>query len=208
MAAPIAEESWTAREALRTRAYWLVALTAFLSTTAHTSISFSLVPYLREAAGISIGQAAGVLSLSTALVLANLGWGYLAGRSSARKGIIASIVFSMVMIVYLLTVRSLYAAYVFGALWGIGTSAMEVMTSIMLARYFGRNSYGAISGAMRPFEAGGLGVGSMLGGVIYDLTGSYQGLFMGALVAYFLAMILIFRATAPLRPSAATISPT
>jgi len=201
VAAPAAEESWTAREALRTRTYWLVALTAFLSTTAHTSVSFSLVPYLREAAGISIGQAAGVLSLSTALVLSNLGWGYLAGRISARKGIVVSIIFSMVMIVFLLTVRSLFAAYIFGALWGIGTSAMEVMTSIMLARYFGRSSYGTIAGAMRPFEAGGLGLGSMLGGVIYDLTGSYRGLFLGGLTAYFLAMMLILKATAPPRPS-------
>ena len=205
-AAATAEESWTALEALRTRSYWLVALTAFLSTTAHTSVSFSLVPYLREAAGLSIGQAAGVLSLSTALVLSNLGWGYLAEKISARKGIVVSIIFSMVMIVFLLTVRSLYAAYIFGALWGVGTSAMEVMISIMLARYFGRGSYGTIAGAMRPFEAGGLGVGSILGGVIYDLTGSYHGLFLGGLAAYFLGMMLILKAAAPPRPAGAAAS--
>ena len=124
--APPAEESWTAGEAFRTRTYWLVAVSAFLGTTAHTGIGFSLVPYLREAANLSNTQAAGVLSLSTALVLSNIGWGYLAGKFGPRLGIVAVIIISILMMAYLTTVDSLLTAYIFGALWGAGTSATEV----------------------------------------------------------------------------------
>lgn len=202
-----AEESWTAREAFRTRAYWLVAVTAFLGTTAHTSIGFSLVPYLREAADLSNSQAAGVLSLSTALVLSNLGWGYLAERIGPRMGIVASITISIVLIAFLFTVNSVFEAYLFGVLWGVGTSATEVLISILIARYYGRASYGTIVGAMRPFEAAGLGLGSIIGGAIYDLTNSYQGLFIESIAVSLLALLLILKATAPVRPAASESVP-
>ena len=200
------EVSWTAREALRTRAYWLVAFSAFLGTTAHTSIGFSLVPYLSQAASISNTQAAGVLSISTALVLSNLGWGWVAGKVGPRVCIFASTILAIVLIIYLYTVQSIFDAYLFGVLWGLGTSATEVLISILLARYYGRNSYGSIAGAMRPFEASGLGIGSILGGLIYDLTGSYDGLFFESIVASVLALGLITLAKAPVRPVAATPS--
>ena len=80
------------------------------------------------------------------------------------------------------------------------------MISILLARYYGRNSYGSIAGAMRPFEASGLGIGSILGGLIYDLTGSYDGLFFESIVASVMALVLITLAKAPVRPVAATPS--
>ncbi len=200
------EVSWTAREAFRTRAYWLVAFSAFLGTTAHTSIGFSLVPYLSQAASISNTQAAGVLSISTALVLSNLGWGWVAGKVGPRVCIFASTILAIVLIIYLFTVQSIFGAYLFGVLWGLGTSATEVLISILLARYYGRNSYGSIAGAMRPFEAAGLGIGSILGGLIYDLTGSYDGLFFESVVASVLALGLITLAKAPVRPVAATPS--
>ena len=195
------EDSWTAREALRTQAFWLVAFTAFLSTTAHTSIGFSLVPYLREAAGLSNSQAAGVLSISTALVLSNLGWGYLAERIGPRAAIVVSTTIAILLTGYLFTVNSTFGAYLFGVLWGIGTSSTEVLIAILMARYYGRSSYGTIVGALRPFEAAGLGLGSILGGAIYDLTNSYQGLFIEAAAASFVALLLILKATAPVRPA-------
>ena len=68
---------------------------------------------------------------------------------------------------------------------------------MMLAHYFGRASYGTIAGALRPFEAGGLGLGQSLGTAMYDLTGSYTGLIVAALGANVLAALLIFLARPP-----------
>jgi predicted MFS family arabinose efflux permease len=72
---PHLERSWSAREALGSRAFWLVALTTFLGVTGSSAIGFNMVPYLHEEAGISITQAAGALSISTFLALTGLGWG-------------------------------------------------------------------------------------------------------------------------------------
>ena len=80
----------------------------------------------------------------------------------------ASMALSAVAALALLQVDSLLTAYVFGVLWGLFHSAMEVLIYILLADYFGRESYGAIAGTLRPFEASGLGVGQIVGPVIYD----------------------------------------
>ncbi|PON13268.1 hypothetical protein C2W62_35235 [Candidatus Entotheonella serta] len=80
-----AERSWTTREALRTKAFWLIAVTTLLGVTSESAIGFNMVPYLHEQAGLSTAQAAGVLSLSTLLAITSLAWGYVADRWTPRQ---------------------------------------------------------------------------------------------------------------------------
>ena len=194
------EESWAAGEVLRTRTFWLLAVATFLGILGGNGIAFNMVPYLHETANLPIAQAVGVLSLSTSLALADLVWGYLADKISPRKIMVAGILASMGLIIFLFTVRSVYTAYLFGTLWGITQSGMGVLVTILLARYYGRGSFGTINGVMRPFEASGLAMGQILGGLIYDLTGTYQGLFIGSFSLYLLSMVLILLAGQPVHP--------
>ena len=194
------EHPWTAREALRTRAYWLVATTAFLGTTANTTIGFNIVPYLVEEAGLTTTQAAGVLSLGTVLSLGNLGWGYLADRITPRWCVLAAMVTSAASVLFLFQVNSVLSAYIFGIVWGLSSGTSGVLISMMIAQYFGRTNYGSIGGTLRPFEAGGLGLGQSLGAVIYDIAGSYRLLVWTALCAHILAGIFIIMARAPAPP--------
>ena len=198
------EFSWAAGEVLRTRAFWLVALTFLMATMAHSGISFNIVPYLQEEAHLSRAQAAGVLSLSAFLALSHLGWAYLAEKLTPRLCLMAAMVFASGTVLYLFAVSSTFSAYVFGVLWGISSGSSEALIYILLAHYFGRASYGTLVGALRPFEAGGLGVGHSLGPVIYDLTKSYRGL-IGAVIAFhLLAALLIFFVRRPALPRRAS----
>ena len=107
----------------------------------------------------------------------------------------AALTLSAAAALALLWVNSLLGAYIFGVLWGLFHSALEVLMYILLADYFGRNSYGAIAGTMRPFEAGGLGLGQIVGPIIYDLTGSYTLLILSssALLISSAALMLLIR---------------
>ncbi|MCH7712530.1 MAG: MFS transporter [Chloroflexi bacterium] len=194
-----AEYQWTPREVFHTRSYWLIAVTTFLMVMASTGIAFNIVPYFQESAHLSSTQAVGVLSLSTSLALANLIWGYVSDRVNPRHSLLGVMIFMTGLVIFLFTIRSVYAAYVFGALWGIGNGALEVLIYMLLARYFGRGSFGSITGALRPFEAAGLGLGQIFGGLVYDLTGSYHGLFYESIVAYLLAVVFLFLAAQPAR---------
>ena len=194
-----AEENWTASDVFHTRSYWLIAVTTFLIIMASTGIAFNIVPYFQESANLTSTQAVGVLSLSTALALANLIWGYVSDRVNPRHSLLGVMVSMTVLILFLFTIRSVYAAYIFGVLWGIGNGALEVLIYMLLARYFGRGSFGSITGALRPFEATGLGLGQIFGGLIYDLTGSYHGLFFESIGVYLLAVVFLFLAVQPVR---------
>ena len=198
------EFDWTAGEVLRTRAFWLVALVFLMAVMAHSAMGFNMVPYLREEAQLSRAQAAGVLSLSTFLALSHLGWAYLADKLTPRVCMIAAMVFAAGMLLYLFTVSSTFSAYTFGVLWGISSGASEVLIYLLLARYYGRASYGTIVGTLRPFEAGGLSVGHSLGPVIYDLTKSYKGLILALIVFHLLAALLIFFVRPPALPERAS----
>ena len=193
------EISWTSREAMRTKAFWMVSMVAFLNVTGSSGLGFSLVPYLHEFAGLTTPQAAGVLSISTFLALSSLVWGQVAGKLTPRWCIVAAMAVSTLATLALLEVNSLAAAYAYGVFWGLFHSALEVLIYMALADYFGRNSYGAIAGAMRPFEAGGLGLGQIVGPVVYDLTGSYTILILFSAAAQASGMILMALARKPER---------
>ena len=195
----VPEEIWTAGEVFHTRSFWLIAVTTFLAVMASTGIAFNIVPYFQESANLTPTQSVGVLSLSTSMALANLIWGYVSNRVNPKHSIIVVMVFMTGLILFLFTIRSVYAAYIFGALWGIGNGALEVLIYMLLARYFGRGSFGSITGALRPFEAAGLGLGQIFGGLVYDLTGSYHGLFFESIAAYLLAVVFLFLAVQPIR---------
>ena len=201
--AAVVEVSSTAREALRTHAFWMVAAIAFLEVAASSGLGFSLVPYLREFAGLSTPQAAGVLSISTFLALSSLVWGQLAARFTARWCMVVALALSAAAALALLRVDSVPAAYVFGVFWGLFHSGLEVLKYILLADFFGRNSYGAIAGSLRPFEAGGLGVGQVVGPLIYDFTGSYTLLVLASFVLLLVSAVLMALTRRPPSPDPA-----
>ena len=201
----VAEISWSAREALRTQAFWVLAVVTFLEVGATSGLGFSLVPYLKEFAGLTTPQAAGVLSISTFLALSSLLWGQLASRLTARWCIVGALFLSAVAALALLRVESLPAAYVFGVLWGLFHSGLEVLRYIFMADYYGRDSYGAIAGTMRPFEAGGLGVGQLVGPLIYDFTGSYTLLILSSSTLLLASAALMLLARRPVMQDARQI---
>ena len=193
----VAEVSWTSKEAMRSKAFWVVSMVAFLNVTGSSGLGFSLVPYLHEFAGLTTPQAAGVLSVSTFLALSSLVWGQVAGKLTPRWCIVGAMGVATLATLALLQVNSLVAAYAFGVFWGLFHSALEVLLYMVLADYFGRNSYGAIVGAMRPFEAAGLGLGQIVGPVVYDLTGSYAILILFSAAVQGMAMCLMLLARRP-----------
>ena len=194
-----AEASWTSKEAMRSRAFWMVSIVAFLNVSGSSGLGFSLVPYLHEFAGLTTIQATGVLSISTFLALSSLVWGQIAGRLTPRWCIVGAMGVSALATLGLLQVNSLLVAYAFGIFWGLFHSALEVLLYMVLADYFGRNSYGAIAGAMRPFEASGLALGQIVGPVVYDLTGSYTILILFSATVQGMAMVLMLLARRPER---------
>ena len=195
------EASWTVREAARTRTYWFIVATACVGTLASSSVGFSMVPYLVEGAGLSVAAAAGVLSFGTVLSIANVGWGVLSDKFTPRRCLIVTMVGSGALLGYLTVVDSLVEAMVFALTWGVFSGAVGTMENMMLAQYFGRDSYGSLLGLFSPFQTTALGLGPSLAALFRDLSGSYVLLYAAMVGAYLLSAVLLYMARAPVRTS-------
>ena len=187
------EVNWSFREALGTHTFRMIGVASPLATLGVGTVAFLMVPYLHDEVGLSNTQATGVLSLSTALAVTNLGWGYLADRFTPKACLVATLVLTASSLFYLLTVSSLAGAYVFGLIWGLSIAGIEVLGGMMLAQYFGRASYGSIIGTLTPLQIGALGLGPLLGTWVRDLTKSYKIIPVGtAAVLLFAALLFLF----------------
>ena len=200
---PSQETSWTVREAIRTRPYWLIVATACVGTLASSSVGFSLVPYLVEGAGLSVTAAAGVLSFGTVLSIANVGWGILSDKFTPRRCLMVTMIGSGALLAYLTMVDSLAEALVFALVWGVFSGAVGSMENMMLAQYYGRDSYGSLLGLFSPFQTAALGLGPSLASMLRTVSGSYGMLYIVMVAAYLVSAALLYLARAPQRAIAA-----
>ena len=196
---PSQESSWSVREASRTRTYWLIVATACVGTLASSSVGFSMVPYLVEGAGLSVAAAAGVLSFGTVLSIANVGWGLLSDRFTPRRCLMVTMMGAGALLAYLTQVDSLAEALVFALAWGVFSGAAGTMENMMLAQYYGRDSYGSLLGLLSPFQTAALGMGPTLASVLRVLFGSYTLLYVVMVAAYATSAVLLYLARPPSR---------
>jgi MFS family permease len=192
-----AELSWTRGEAMRTGALWLLVASAFLASIGTGGIAFHTVAYFTDRS-IAPVVAAGALSLmALSGAMGNGLWGALAERMQPRRLSVTTMLIAAGAVALLTQVREPFTAYVFAVLFGLNARGAAVLTQILLARYFGRRSYGAISSVLDPFHKGGLGLGALFAGVAFDFTGNYQTILLIFMGSYVLSALLIFLARRP-----------
>ena len=199
----ISEFSWTAKEAVRTGAFWLLLTITALGTLASSAVGFSLVPFLVQDGGLSIQASAGVLSLGTFLAVANIFWGYLADRITPRRCLILMMIGAGLMMVFLLTVDSVGEALIFAVVWGVFSGGLGSLENMVLAGYFGRGSYGTILGVFSPLQMVALGLGPGVASVARTLAGDFYPLYVAMCAAYFISAVLMYIAKPPRRPARA-----
>ena len=192
-----AERSWNRAEAVHSSTLWLLVSSAFLAAIGTGGVAFHTAAYftdVRIAPTIAAG-AVSVMALSGAF--GNGLWGALAERLHPRRLSVATMIVSAASVGLLMQVSTAGAAYLFALLFGLNARGAGVLMQILIARYFGRGSFGAISSVLDPFHKGGLGLGALLAGIVFDYAGSYRPVFMIFLLSYLLSALLIFLARRP-----------
>jgi MFS family permease len=191
------EPIWTRGDAMRTSALWFLIASTFLASLGTGGIAFHTVAYLTDNR-IAPGIAAGALSLmALSGAMGNGLWGALAERIQPRLLSVATMLTSAGAVALLIHVSGSLTAYIFALLFGLNARGAAVLTQILLARYFGRRSYGAISSVLDPFHKGGLGLGAFFAGMVFEFAGNYRTIFVIFLANYLLSALLIFFARRP-----------
>ena len=192
------ERSWTRAQAMATPALWLLVASVFLASLGTGGIAFHTVAYFTDVK-LSPAVAAGALSvMALSGAFGNGIWGALAERLSPRSLSVTTTVLAASSVALLMQVDSPLTAYLFGVVFGISArGGTAVLTQILLAHYFGRRSFGAISGVLEPFHKGGLGIGALVAGIGFDWSGDYRKVLWCFFATYLLSALLVFFARRP-----------
>ncbi len=175
-AATFTDVDFTAMEALRTRAFWMIALGHGAALMVVTAVMAHLFLHLTESVGYSDAGAASIMAFMTVMqIVGQVVGGFLGDRMSKR--FIAMACMSMhaaglLLVAYMGGV--LLAVIGFAVLHGFAWGARGPLMQAIRADYFGKASFGSITGTSALITMLGTAGGPIIAGVLYDITGSYE----------------------------------
>ncbi len=206
---PNAEINYTVRQALRTRAFWILALFSVFGFIVQAGVSLHQVPHY-------IGQGVDIrLAAITASVFAfgqvpgGLFWSFWARRLPLRILLSAAGATMAVGAIGTGYSSSLALGLPMGALLGVGVGGIHLLLRLTWADYYGRLHLGSIRGLTLPAQIGGQAMGPTVAGFMFDATGGYQAPFtaFGIIVAFAAVMVLAATPPGPLPQVSATSEP-
>jgi len=170
---PKAELHFTRPQALRTRAFWLLALFTVFAYPVQAGVSLHQAAYLVER-GLSPTTAATIVgAFSFASGCGSLGFGFLPRRMKVRYRLATVGALQAVGVLGLLGATATPEFYAAAAIFGLGIGGLLMLPPVAWADYYGRGSYGAIRGVALPFQVLAQAAGPLLSGVLRDATGNY-----------------------------------
>jgi MFS family permease len=192
----VAERDWTVREALRTRPFWGLVWVFFFTALGMFSIMVQTVAYLVEQDFSPIVAATAYGFASMLSVIGVIGTGAIADRVGPRRIVSLTFVGSItgVFVLLLMTwypVQGLLVAFVIA--FGLCQGARGPIISSISTRLFAGSHVASIYGLIYATNAVGAGLGSLMAGLLHDLTGSYRPSFVFAVCALFIAGLPFWR---------------
>ncbi len=195
-----AEIDFTVGQALRTRAFWILAVFSGAAMMAQAGLSLHQVShYISQ--GIDPRFAA--ISASTfalAQMPAGLFWAALARRMPIRYLMTGSSL--VVALAAVSTVRSdwVLPEIISAAGIGFGVGGLHLLIRLVWADYYGRQNLGTIRGLTMSVQVGGQALGPVIAGFMFDYFDSYRIPFTFFAVAVFMAGIMALAAKPPRTP--------
>ncbi len=196
------EINFTLRQAMRTRAFWLMMLFAFAGFIVQAGVSLHQVPHFEDQ---GIPDSVAVWTASTfaiSQVPASILWSLIAQRAAAR--------FVMPVAGLVVAGGAAVTAYagdisvgILGAfILGFGVGGLHIISRLTWADYFGRTHLGAIRAWGLSAQVAGQACGPTAAGIVVDAVGSYQGVFTAFGINLAAVSLLMLSATRPGRPAA------
>lgn len=188
-----ADKGMTVREAMRTTAFWILAMITIFSAFSENGLVTNLAPILTQH-GVLAATAALALSVrGGAGIIGRLGIGFAIDRVSPER--IQSLVLGLAATgtLILAFAGGAWSALLGAAVLGVGLGSEADVGPYLLARYFGRRHFSVLYGLTWTAYAIGGATGPLWIGHLYDRGGAYLPRFIVYLaVVAFGAMILSF----------------
>ena len=200
-AAPGSDPDFTAREALRTPAFWLLSLGHGFALFVVTAVNVHAITHIKEGLGYSLEAAALFIMLQTVFQLVGVGIGaWIGDRSDKRLLCALCMVMHMAGLLFLTYASALWMIVAFTLLHGVAWGLRGPFMQAIRADYFGRRAIGMILGLSLMIIVIGQVGGPMIAGVMADLSGNYRSGFTTLALLAGLGSVFFLFATKPAAP--------
>ena len=167
--------TFSAGEALRTSAFWLISIGHALSLLVVTAVNVHAITHMKEGLGYSLAQASFVFTLVTVGQFFGVMFGWVIGEKFEKRKVAAACMLlhsaGMLMLTYATsTIILVLSVLIHGTAWGLRGPFMQAIR----ADYFGRRSIGMIMGLSTMITVFGNIIGPLLAGAFADWTGNYR----------------------------------
>ncbi len=193
------ETDWTPRQAIRTRALWVLTVVVGILFMTQAGISVHVGAFFLDR-GLSLTAAANAITINAAVnAFASLMWGAIIERTTVRLAMIGLMLLSATCAFALLSVTSVGTAFALAVLLGVVAAGGNVIPPVAFASYFGRRSIGSIRGISETGVQVGQTIGALFSGLVYDLSGSYVAAFVTFAVLGLLGAVVVSTSRPPVQ---------
>ena len=190
-----AEGGYSLGQALKMRAYWSMFLIYFLTAFAIFGVSVQSVAYLVEL-GFDEVEAAGAFGIAGVLSFAGM---FLTGAAADRYGrsLVASIsyfltILGVIGLAFLQFVPDKALVLLWVIPYGLSMGARGPIIATLQAQLFAGRGLGAIYGMTMMGQGLGAGLSAWFGGMLFDLTGGYNTLFVISILSTLICVVLFW----------------
>jgi len=173
---PPPERDFTTAQALRTRAFWLIALGHSSSLLVIGAVMVYFASHLTLGLGYSLaffGLMSAIMTFAMVIGQVCIG-GLLGDRLNKRLVIIIAMFGHTVAMLLLAFSVNVVMVLGFVIINGLAMGTRGPLIQAMRADYFGRASFGKIMGFSSMVMMAGMIIGPVVAGISFDVTGSYR----------------------------------
>jgi MFS family permease len=168
-------EGFTAREAMKTPAFWLLSFGHSMALFTVGAVSLHLIPHIIDSVGVSVTSASSAVVVMTIFnIIGQLGGGFLGDRFSKRGLAAVAMLVHAVALLILAYATTILPVFIFAVLHGTAWGVRGPMMTTIRADYFGRASFATIMGFSSLIVMVGMTAGPLIAGFLADIFDGYR----------------------------------
>jgi len=179
------------RIALRTKQLWIMCMSQFAVFLCLLTMIVHVVPHAIDQ-GLAPATAAGVLAtIGGVSMLGRIVMGTANDRIGGKRSMMICFVVLICGLLWLQAAKEAWMLFLFAAIYGFAHGGFFTVVSPMVAEFFGIGSHGALFGIVLFSGTIGGAIGPLMAGRTFDITGSYQVVFLVLAGAALIGLVLI-----------------
>jgi len=164
---------WTMAEVLRNRVFWIFVITGLACCVSHSLPLAHIVAYASDR-GVADLTAAGILGIiGVSAAVGRLMWGATSDMIGARKTVFCCIALQTLAMFVVAFANSLAAFYLFAVGFGLAYGGVLPLYAVVTRELFGMRRFGTVYGMHSLVTSFAMGGGGVVGGYLFDFSGSY-----------------------------------